>query len=439
MFMAWVRRLFYKIVSKHTWQMRYITLSVVSLFLTFAVMQVSSEVCINCSKASNVIKKKRIASVPEVIVFYFRRFMKSGFFQVKDNTLVDFPLENFDLSDFVDMTAGYFRGGWEQRALYDLQVVVRHAGKNKDSNNYTTLARHDPEGKWFEYHDQRVRVVSHRYVASREALMLFYVRKKAIKHGSGGAQKAMVAGLHEAARAAVIERRSAVVDEINYLLRMERLNQVNVLKSNLTLKSSRFIHSIWNSLRSSVKVVAHMKIITGKMTGLDLKRQGAVWDSGVKPLSGRKDILTLASFTEVVMNEKKKKRIIGPKWRIVRKSLQKIVLLGQDPDLTFDHAHIILEIPPRKHIFLSIYWIIKFLCCAEPGPLCNHDIACCHGSLKPHLYSCRKRICIPVSLELFKSIREYLQGKYSYPTCVLPSEACANNENKNEYIFRELQ
>lgn len=178
---------------------------------------VKSWECGSCAGVSDVTRKKRIANAPEVLVFYFRRFIKNGFFQAKENMLVSFPLENLDLCDFCDMTSSnYFKGGWDQKATYDLQVLVRHVGKNKDSNHYSTMARHDPEGKWFEYHDHRVRVVSKRYVASKEALMLFYVRRKPYYGLTASPECAMVNELQASVRIAVLQRREALVDEINY-------------------------------------------------------------------------------------------------------------------------------------------------------------------------------------------------------------------------------
>lgn len=402
--------------------------------------------CMSCSQASEVTRKKRIANAPEVLVFHFKRFMKSGFFQTKDNTLVHFPLENFDISDFLDMTSGYFKGGWDQSAVYDLQVLVRHVGKNKDSNHYSTLARHDPGNKWFEYHDHRVRVVSRRYVSSREALMLFYVRKKPV----GGQH---MSSLREGARGAVLQRREALVDEVNYQLRMDHLHQVNVLKNTLSQKTNRMINSMRLSLMTSVRLVATMarrhKAWSGGVGGSgEGSSDGLGEEVSDLAVSSRglrkKSLLSLASFAEHAMGEANitpKKRVLGPGWRTVRKSLQKIVLLGEDPSLSYDHANIILEIPPRKHVFVSLYWLIKFLSFSEPGPLCNHDIACCHRALKPQLYSCRKRICIPVPLTLFFNLRDYFHEKYGYPRCLLPSEVCADTfdaAKSNEIVFREL-
>jgi hypothetical protein len=427
--------------------------SLPSTMLYFA-QSIPNHACANCSQVSNITSKKRIANAPEVLVFYFRRFIKSGFFQTKENTLIDFPLENFDITDFLDMTSGYFKGGWDQKAIYDLQVLVRHVGKNKESNHYSTMARHDPEGKWFEYHDHRVRVVSRRHVASKEALMLFYVRRKPPAQGTGGAGMTeapagtAVSELQQAVRGAVLERRELLVDEINYLLHMDRVRQVNVLKNSLTQKTNRLILSVRKSLRTSVKLITNMKLkLPLKKTGSSsefAKDEREVVDTVISTavVPRRKELYSLASFAEVVMTEanlSKSRRCLGPGWRTVKRSLQKIVMLGRDPSLIFDHAHIILEVPPRKHVFVSIYWLIKFLSFSEPGPLCNHDIVCCHGGLKPHLYGCRKRICIPIAFELFKNIRHYLHEQYSYPNCLLPNEMCANTLDANEIIFRELK
>lgn len=392
--------------------------------------------CPNCAEVSNITRKKRIANAPEVLVFYFRRFIKSGFFHTKDNTLINFPLENFDVTDFLDMNSEYFKGGWDQKAIYDLQVLVRHVGKDKESNHYTTMALHNPEGKWFEYHDHRVRVVSKSYVASKEALMLFYLRRKpeAMHQGMQGMQM----GLQQAVRGAVLDRREALVAEVNYLLRMDRIHKVNELKNSMTQSNNRLIKSVRKSIRSSVKAIASLKRPLQRIQSGS--RLGSRDEASASP-TNRKTLYSLASFTEVAMTDAKiaEYKILGRGWRIVKKSLQKIVMLGRDPTLIFDNANIILEVPPTKHVFVSIYWLIKFLSFSEPGPLCNHDIACCHGGLKPHLYSCRKRICIPIPNELFHFLQSYLHQKFGYPQCLLPGEIGDKPSKDSSLLFRELR
>lgn len=168
---------------------------------------------------------------------------------------------------------------------------------------------------------------------------------------------------------------------------MDRIHEVNILKTNLTLKTNRVINSVRRTFRSSVTLISNLAKTTNKKFSIRKLAKGAEreWEADATKLAGRRDLLSIASFAEVAMGEAnltEKKRLLGPGWRTVRKSLQKIVMLGQDPDLIFDNSGVVLEKPPRASVYVSIYWLVKFLSFSEPGPLCNHDIVCSHRNLK---------------------------------------------------------
>ena len=54
--------------------------------------------CPQCNKKRQVVKKLGVWSVPDVMVVHLKRFRQSTKTTNKLETLVDFPLENFDMS-----------------------------------------------------------------------------------------------------------------------------------------------------------------------------------------------------------------------------------------------------------------------------------------------------------------------------------------------------
>ena len=167
---------------------------------------------------------------------------------------------------------------------------------------------------------------------------------------------------------------------------MDRIREVNMLRTNLTLRTNRVINSVRKTFRSSVTLISKLAKTTKNFGSRKrLHEENREWQGDATKLSGRRDLLSIASFAEVAMGEAnliEKKQLLGPGWRYVKKSLQKIIMLGEDPDLIFDNSGVVLEKPPRASIFVSIYWLVKFLSFSEPGPLCNHDIVCSHQHLK---------------------------------------------------------
>jgi len=70
--------------------------------------------------------------MPNFFVIHIRRFSKNSFFKEKNQTIVNFPLKNFDLKEVIGV-----------EAKYDLIANVMHSGK-ADSGNYRVQAIHLP-------------------------------------------------------------------------------------------------------------------------------------------------------------------------------------------------------------------------------------------------------------------------------------------------------
>jgi len=70
--------------------------------------------------------------------------------------------------------------------------------------------------------------------------------------------------------------------------------------------------------------------------------------------------------------------------------------------------------PPEGYIIVSSYWVLKFLSFSDPGPPCNHDIACPHGALKPHLRGAGREVFVPLRWNFFLEVCQLLAELYNH-------------------------
>ena len=70
--------------------------------------------------------------------------------------------------------------------------------------------------------------------------------------------------------------------------------------------------------------------------------------------------------------------------------------------------------PPEGYIIVSAYWLLKFRAFSDPGYPCNHDIACPHGALKPHLRGAGRHIFVPMRWGFFLEILSMLDELHGH-------------------------
>ena len=106
-------------------------------------------------------------NLPPVLIINLKRFRGS---HAKQNTLVNFPKNGLDMSEFV-----VSRERPPNRPLYDLFAVSNHQGQ-LSAGHYTayTLNR----GKWYQFNDHKVRECTEQdQIVSSAAYILFYQRR----------------------------------------------------------------------------------------------------------------------------------------------------------------------------------------------------------------------------------------------------------------------
>ena len=138
--------------------------------------------CSNCKTNEQIFKKLDIFKPPLYLIIQIKRFRyqnSSSLFdfsninQSKNDTLVDFPLDNLDLRDYV------VDKEHKAEAIYDLVAVAQHVGQ-LNAGHYTSICR-VTGNKWYKFNDDKVKEVSKKEVVSNEAYILFYKKKDKIE------------------------------------------------------------------------------------------------------------------------------------------------------------------------------------------------------------------------------------------------------------------
>jgi ubiquitin C-terminal hydrolase len=122
-------------------------------------------------KKEDVSKKISYWSFPNILVIDLKRFNPMNPMN-KDQTLVNFPLENLDLSKYV---IGYKKESF----VYDLYGIANHYGSTA-GGHYTSYVK-NANNKWYHFNDTNVTEVENTSeLLSTRAYCLFYRKKHAI-------------------------------------------------------------------------------------------------------------------------------------------------------------------------------------------------------------------------------------------------------------------
>ncbi|XP_072233383.1 ubiquitin carboxyl-terminal hydrolase 15-like isoform X2 [Leuresthes tenuis] len=132
--------------------------------------------CPNCKQHQQATKKLDLWSLPPVLVVHLKRFSYSRYMRDKLDSLVDFPLRDLDMSEFlINPNAG--------PCLYDLIAVANHYG-GMGGGHYTAYTKNKDDGKWFNFDDSSVSPASEDQIVSKAGYVLFYQRQDTVK-GTG--------------------------------------------------------------------------------------------------------------------------------------------------------------------------------------------------------------------------------------------------------------
>lgn len=122
--------------------------------------------CRHCKTHRDAIKKMQIWKLPPILLVHLKRFKYDGRWREKLQTLVDFPLDNLDLSQYVI-------GPKPNLKKYNLYGVSNHYG-GMDGGHYTAYCKNPLKQRWFKFDDHEVSEISPANVRSAAAYIFFY-------------------------------------------------------------------------------------------------------------------------------------------------------------------------------------------------------------------------------------------------------------------------
>ncbi|XP_007253331.3 ubiquitin carboxyl-terminal hydrolase 4 [Astyanax mexicanus] len=125
--------------------------------------------CPTCKKHQRATKKFDLWSLPRILVVHLKRFSYNRCWRDKLDTIVDFPIRDLNMSEFVcDPKAAPY--------VYDLVAVSNHYG-GMGGGHYTAYAKNKVDGKWYYFDDSSVSSASEDQIVTKAAYVLFYQRR----------------------------------------------------------------------------------------------------------------------------------------------------------------------------------------------------------------------------------------------------------------------
>lgn len=116
----------------------------------------------NVNKYVDAKKQITIWRPPPVLIIQLKRFYNTGVNILKNNTLVTFPVKNFDISQYVSGTV---------KCEYELCGVVNHMGSLQGGHYYSNCLNGT---EWLTYNDSQVCSTSSDKIVTHSAYLLFY-------------------------------------------------------------------------------------------------------------------------------------------------------------------------------------------------------------------------------------------------------------------------
>ncbi|OCT86607.1 hypothetical protein XELAEV_18020290mg [Xenopus laevis] len=120
----------------------------------------------------NFLKRFQLTKLPPFLIFCIKRFTKNNFFVEKNPTIVNFPITNVDLREYL---AEEFHST-HKNTTYDLIANVVHDGKPNEGS-YRIHVLHHGTGKWYELQDLQVTDILPQMITLSEAYIQIWKRR----------------------------------------------------------------------------------------------------------------------------------------------------------------------------------------------------------------------------------------------------------------------
>lgn len=127
--------------------------------------------CPKCKERRQASKKLDLWRLPEVLVIHLKRFSYSRSMKHKLETFVNFPIHDFDLTNYIANKNN------SRRQVYELYALTNHYG-SMGSGHYTAHIKLLDENRWYNFDDSHISLISEDDVNTAAAYVLFYRRVK---------------------------------------------------------------------------------------------------------------------------------------------------------------------------------------------------------------------------------------------------------------------
>jgi ubiquitin C-terminal hydrolase len=132
--------------------------------------------CGKCKDFKQASKEMSIYSLPDLLIIHLKRFSYTKMNRDKINTLVNFPLEGLDMSQYV------LSESCKQSAVYDCFAVSNHFG-GMGGGHYNAFCRNLVNNQWYCHDDSSVsKVENTSSIISSSAYVLFYKLRSLKSH-----------------------------------------------------------------------------------------------------------------------------------------------------------------------------------------------------------------------------------------------------------------
>jgi len=122
--------------------------------------------CPTCKKHQRATKKMEIYKAPHILIVHLKRFRNHS----KIDTVVDFPIDNLDIKQYVICNDDNLP------LNYELFGIANHYG-SLGFGHYTSFARNPIDNQWYEFDDSHVSRKNPNDLITSAAYVLFYRRK----------------------------------------------------------------------------------------------------------------------------------------------------------------------------------------------------------------------------------------------------------------------
>lgn len=141
--------------------------------------------CSRCQELRQATKTIELWKVPDILTIHLKRFSSSRNFSDKISDVIEFPIENLDMTDRIGDKSNH------KPLIYDLIGVDNHFGR-LGGGHYSAHAKNFVDGKWYYFDDTSCRPESPEKAITGAAYLLFYRRRSSKPLGGERLEKAVL-------------------------------------------------------------------------------------------------------------------------------------------------------------------------------------------------------------------------------------------------------